>query len=175
MRRALELEPLSLSCRTNYALDLHWAGRSQEALQEFDKILDQDPASIGALETLRQIQEELGKIPEALSTTQKLVALGGISEKAVTTLQNALGAQGARGYWAQRVRQVEQKKDLDPVRLAEVVALQGDKDRVFRLLDRAIQQQSPFLIYVPKAPAFEPLRQDPRFTQLLKRMSYPST
>jgi len=175
MRRALELEPLSMACRTNYALDLHWAGRSQEALQEFDKILDQTPGCLEALSTLMQIQEELGTLQEALVTCRKIVLLGGLPEKSALTLQDALEAQGPRGYWDQRVHQAEQWKALDPLRLAEFVALQGDKPRAFRLLDRAILEESPFLVYLPKNPAFESLRPDPRFLQLLRRMGYPST
>jgi tetratricopeptide (TPR) repeat protein len=174
LRRALELEPLSTSIRVNYALDLHWAGRSQEAIQELSKVLDQDPSCRVALDSLWQIQEELGKIEEGLATARKLVDLGSLPGPALDTIRNAYEAKGLGGYWAQRIRQIEQERMDDTLRMAEVAALQGDKDRALRLLNRAFQERSPDLIYVPKDPALESLRKDARFIQILKQMKYPA-
>jgi tetratricopeptide (TPR) repeat protein len=175
MRRAVELEPLSLACRTHYAMNLHWAGRSQEAVQEFQKILDQVPKNAHALILLWRLREDLGQIEEALSIAKRLAELGIMTEKDAEALRNAYIAQGNKGYWAERVRQAERQKEMSPLLLAESVTLMGDKDRAFRLLRRALQEQSPLLTYVPKNPAFESLRQDPRFMQLLREMGYPAS
>jgi len=174
MRRAMELEPLSTSCMADYAMTLHWAGRSQEALQEFEKILAQAPDNIHALFLRRRIQEDVGRLEDAVASARRLSSLDMLREKDAGALEYAFIAQGNRGYWIERVRQAEHQKDLNILYLAEVVTLMGDKDRAFRVLHRGIREQCPLLVYIPNNPAFESLRQDPRFVQLLRELGYPS-
>lgn len=170
LKQATELDPLSETCRTSYAQILHGSGRSGEAMEELAKALDQSPARQETLLVQREVLEQTGRIEEALEAAQRLGELGALSQSNVEALRTAFGTRGVKGYWNERVRQLEQSPDTDPVRLAEAVAFQGDKERVLRLLNRALREGSLQAVRIPQDPAFATLRADPRFVQIQKRL-----
>lgn len=170
LKQATELDPLSGTYRTSYARSLHESGRSREALDELAKAMDQGPTRQETLLVQREVLEQIGRIEEALQAAQRLGELGALSQSNVEALRTAFGTRGAKGYWNERVRQLEQSPDTDPVRLAEVVAFQGDKERVLRLLNRALREGSLQAVRIPQDPAFATLRADPRFVQIQKRL-----
>jgi hypothetical protein len=57
--------------------------------------------------------------------------------------------------------------------LAAFYAELGDKERAFALLERAYQERDPWLPMDLAAPRFDPLRSDPRFQDLLRRIGLP--
>lgn len=170
LRQAMELEPLSESIRTSYALALHGAGRSAEALAELAKTLEQNPARRETWLAQREVLEQSGRLEEAIQTAQKLAELDPGFEREAASLRTAYDARGAKGYWGERIRQLEQQPGTDPVKLAEAVALLGDLERAFRLLNRALREGSLQAVRIPQDPAFTALRADPRFAQIRKRL-----
>jgi TolB-like protein len=171
-QRALDLDPLNLPARVNFAVALSWAGREADSLREFDRILDQDSdyrsGSSRCLDTL----EQMGRIPEVLKLWERMEQKGWVPADDVRFLRNAFESQGTTGYLAERIRQME-KTGAHSVALAEMVARVGDTERVFRLLDRAVREQSAFAVWIPKDPAFVHLRKDPRYRELLARIHFP--
>ena len=53
---------------------------------------------------------------------------------------------------------------------AELLAWCGRKDRAFAWLERAVQQQDPLLLFVEYSFAYDNLRDDPRYAELLERI-----
>ena len=45
-----------------------------------------------------------------------------------------------------------------------------EKDQAFAGLDRAFDERSEYLVYLPTEPMADPLRSDPRFPKLLERL-----
>lgn len=56
---------------------------------------------------------------------------------------------------------------------AEIYAQLGDKDRAFAELDNAVQAKDPGLVYVKLDPFLDPIRGDPRYAALLRRLNFP--
>jgi hypothetical protein len=65
---------------------------------------------------------------------------------------------------------VELGEYISPVSIALVHIGLGDADRALRWLERAYDERAPQLIWLKADPIFDPLRSDPRFTRLLRRM-----
>jgi hypothetical protein len=58
--------------------------------------------------------------------------------------------------------------------IAEIYAVLGEKDQVFRWLETAFEPpQHSYVPWIKHFPGFKPLRDDPRFADLLRRMNLP--
>ena len=57
--------------------------------------------------------------------------------------------------------------------MAEVRAWRGEKDQAFAWLDQAYAAHDGGLVRLPWDPAMDPLRDDPRFAALIKKMGFP--
>jgi hypothetical protein len=60
--------------------------------------------------------------------------------------------------------------ELQPVIVAMILAGMGDTDAAFERLEYAFDGDHPYLEYLPSNPFFDPLREDPRFGELLTRL-----
>jgi serine/threonine-protein kinase len=175
MKRARELDPLSLVMNSNTGRIYYWAGRFDDAVRELRSTLELDPNYVWAHVYLGLALTEKGEQAEALrhlETSSKL--FGG-------------GPAVGHGYlYARMGRRADAEKVLAALRgnpagetqnlffIAGIHAALGNRDKAFAALDRAFQQHSFFLVFLDVNPAFQPLRGDPRFAALLKRMNYPS-
>jgi hypothetical protein len=56
--------------------------------------------------------------------------------------------------------------------VAKVYAGLGDKERVFEFLERAYEVHSDRLLDLQTDPVFDPLRSDPRFSNLMRRLGF---
>jgi hypothetical protein len=56
---------------------------------------------------------------------------------------------------------------------AEICTALGEKDDAFRWLEAAYEQRNGYLPWINQDPFFRPLRDDPRFQDLLRRMNVP--
>ncbi len=54
--------------------------------------------------------------------------------------------------------------------VAQVSAKMGDKDMAFKWLEKAYAERLPSLVYLNTHPVWDPLRQDQRFTDLVRRV-----
>jgi hypothetical protein len=59
--------------------------------------------------------------------------------------------------------------------LALIHTALGEKDKAFVLLNKAVAEHSTFVVYSKWEPRLNPLRSDPRFTQILKQVGLPAT
>jgi hypothetical protein len=58
--------------------------------------------------------------------------------------------------------------------IAVIYAGLDDKERAFQWLNTAYEEHSGFLLFVNSDPRLRPLRPDPRFQDLLRRMGFPN-
>jgi tetratricopeptide (TPR) repeat protein len=61
-------------------------------------------------------------------------------------------------------------KYIDPFRIATIYAVLENKDKAFEWLNKSANEFSPRITYVQCFPEFEPIRNDPRYTELLKKL-----
>ena len=63
---------------------------------------------------------------------------------------------------------------MSPVTLSLVYFLLGEKDEAFRYLEQGYEQRDWMMIFLQAFPSFDPMRSDPRFAAICRRMGLPS-
>jgi hypothetical protein len=90
-------------------------------------------------------------------------------------LREAAAATSARVYWQRRLEQemAELNQELDTAfDLAEIYAQLDETDQAFAWLERAYEGRSFMMLYLKSAPNLDPLRSDPRYADLLRRVGH---
>ena len=85
---------------------------------------------------------------------------------------------GREGYWRWYLETYEAERSkgyVDPVSVALAYAQLGDADAAFRLLDEGSEMRSGDLMWLNVDPSWDPIRGDPRFADLLRRINYPGS
>ena len=175
---ARELDPLSLPINNALAGRLLVAGRYDEALRQVRATLDLDPHFAPAYQTLGWAYLNQGKKQEAIGEFQQAVNLSTNDDTDYLLDLGFAYAVSGNGIEARKI--LAKLKRLNGRGLApsgEVGILYGalgDKDEAFSWLEKAYAERDPELTYV-KVPnrRFEPLRQDARFQQLVRRIGLP--
>jgi tetratricopeptide (TPR) repeat protein len=167
IRRAERLDPLSLVIGTDAGVILLQAGRPEEAAAELREVLDLDPTYWNAHYYLALTLETLGRNEEALAEWRKR-EMGPI--RAVPTLV-ALGRAGeARAIVTSELAKPDEARP-DPVAMTHALAALGDRELAFEWIERAFQQRRAELMTILVNHRFDPLRDDPRYAELLVRMN----
>ena len=87
----------------------------------------------------------------------------------------AYAALGPLGYWQWRLAALEQAATqgyVAPSEFAGVYTALGDNDAAFEQLERAYEERDA-MDRLNVWPGYDPLRSDPRFDDLLRRMNFP--
>ena len=158
-RTALSLDPLSPIVNMNYAVALTTANRYPEALAQFRKIMESEPAFNPPHFYLSQLYAMTGHFGDAVREFQKGTGISG---------SWSADAQGYNRMVAQRSGDVR-----DPAGLALSFALAGDRDKAFEYFEKAYAIEDGDLIFILRYPALDPIRSDPRYADLMRRLGLP--
>ena len=176
MQRADELDPLSLLPKGNLAMLSYFAGRYDEAIKQLQKTLELDPNFPVAYWGIGLAYEQKGMYREALESFQKAQALAGSSSNVKGSLAHAYAVLGNRreaGKIIAEFKEQSKQKYISSYHLALIYAGLGEKDAAFEWLQKAYEERSTLLAYFGMDPRMAPLRDDPRFQDLLRRMNLP--
>ncbi len=171
-RRAQQLNPLDPSMRSGACGRLRFARRYEEAIQQCQAALEMEPDFLSAHRNLGEIYESMGLYPEAAAARQKERTLGGASEEEVAGL-TAAAISGKEEYWRWTLDYWKRRSEegyVSPETLGLIYASLGEKDQAFEWLEKAYQAHAGILLLMTD-PRFDPLRDDPRFHDLLRRMN----
>ena len=86
------------------------------------------------------------------------------------TFMASSGQQSQARYALQKLLEWDQRKPVDPAAVAWAYLGVGDKDQAFAYLEKAYVQHSAKLATLKVEPGFDPLRADPRYQDLLRRV-----
>ena len=121
--------------------------------------------------------EGTGLPSQAIPEYQQAVELSERDLDALTGLAHASAAVGKKAETQKILAELLQQSKasyISPYMVATVYTGLGEKDKAFEFLERAYQEKSPDLAYFLRADLrIDPLRADPRFPDLLRRMNFP--
>src|SRR5262245_35837807 len=170
-KRARELEPLSFISNSHLGWILYFAGRYDEAIGHCKRLLEVDPNFFPARRYMGLAYEQKGMYKEAIAEFQQGVKLSN-SPLMLSLLGHAYAASGNRGEAQRILAELDQEKQryVSPYTVATIYAGLGDKDQVFKWLEKAFDDRDIWLMNLKVDPLFKPIRSDQRFTDLLKRI-----
>jgi TolB-like protein/DNA-binding winged helix-turn-helix (wHTH) protein/Tfp pilus assembly protein PilF len=179
IKRARELDPLS---SPPYWLmgDVFYLSRQyDEAIEQLRKTIEifhlVEPDA-GMHNLLGRSYKGKGMFKEAIAEHEKAVALLPETPLYLGMLGNVYGLAGKKAQALKVLDQLKEqskRKYVAPYDIALVYIGLGDKDQAFAWLEKAYQAHSNDMSNLKQDPMFDPLRSDPRFQDLLRRMNFP--
>jgi eukaryotic-like serine/threonine-protein kinase len=175
---AQDRDPASTTIRFAPGMALYYARRYDEAIAAFQHLTEIPPYALLP--------------PDRVGLARALSAVGRHGE-AIAELEAAIKQQGARTPWVAEMgrihamagnldqarkilgelRQTQGVSGGRPANLAFLSIAVGDLTSAFEELERAVQQRSPVMLWANVDPRFDPIRNDPRFRDLLVRIGFP--
>ena len=169
LRKATAADPLSDNAWSALGRLLHGAGANAEAKQAFDRALKLNPRQNWANFLLGNILLAEGKADLAMAHYQ--LAPDQFRTTGTAMVEFTRGNEAAS---KQALAKLERDYAIGfAFQIAQVYAWRGEKDQAFAWLDRSYVVHDAGLVRLPYDPALDPLRHDPRFTALVKKMGFP--
>src|SRR5205085_5286566 len=178
-RKALDLDPLSLIVNWNDAVTLFYAKRYQDALAQAERTVKLDPLSPLPHGVLARTYEETGQYEKGIEVLGRHMPLGVHEERRgiIATLRQAYAREGPAGYWRAALASAlagDPRSPRDKMRVATIYVKLGDRDKALTYLERAVAEHSGDMIFLGVEPCFDPIRDDPRFKALIRRIGFPT-
>ena len=173
VRIAEELDPLSVSVSQISGTIMYFAGKYRDAMERFQRALEIDPKAALAQNNLGLALFEEGKASEGLDAIRTAMELDPNNKMFRVDLCYLLSRSGAtkeaRGLLDKTMAEVN-SQHVSPVAIAGMHASLGDKDEAIDWLEKAYLEHSPYLASLRIERWFDPIRQDPRFVALVRKL-----
>ncbi len=173
-RRAVELAPLDLSIRSALVEQLMSARRTAEADKEAREVVKVDPNFVRGREVLAWVYEYSGRPDLAIAEQEELLRLTGADAKEISELRRAYKAAGMMGV--HRIDLENYIKQKHPPRYYEnavLYAAVGEHEKALEMLQKAYENRDGSMVFVSVSVEMDPLRRDPRFKEIVRRMKLP--
>lgn len=176
VKRSLELEPLDLNMGANLAWLYLLARQNDNALEQAKKVYEMEPAFPVGRWMLGESYLLNGMYEESIASSKQTLEANPTTQYALRNLGIAYAKSGRRREAQdvlQQFRDLRKTQYVISSRVAALYAALGDKDQAFAELDRAFDEHDWHLQRIKVDPFLDPLRDDPRFKALMKRMNLP--
>jgi TolB-like protein/DNA-binding winged helix-turn-helix (wHTH) protein/Flp pilus assembly protein TadD len=171
MRKAESLDPLSIIINADLAELLVLAHSYDESIRQSRKTIEMDPNFALAHNQLGQAYVEKQMPDEAIAELRKAVQLSEGSPTCIANLARAYAASGKRSEAAKLLSDLKRRSNpgySHASEIAVIYAALGDKDQAMTWLEKGYEER--FNPGVLLRPGFDPLRSDPRFQELVRRI-----
>jgi TolB-like protein len=170
---ATSLDPLSLLVNWNASSTLFYARRYDEALAQAKRAVELNPASMLPKASLARIYEQTGDYKAGLDILEPILPEMAGGKPAVAKLRKAYETGGATGYWRVMLELHKQGGPIvsgGAIHLATIYAKLGDHPRALTELERAYADHVGDMIFINLEPCFDPLRSEPRYQALARKI-----
>ena len=169
--RARQLDPLSLIIASDNGAILYFSRQYDRAIEKWHSVQGMDPNFLRAHLIIGAYVEK-GMYPEALAENARMRAQ--VEPQSFWSWQAYI--YGRQGNPAEASRAIEKllslnrTRSVDPFVVAWAYLRSGEKDQALFWLEKAYAQHSNELVTLKVHPAFDFMRDEPRFKDLLRRV-----
>ncbi len=170
-KQALEIDPLSLNINRNYGERLVFARRYDDAIAQLRKTLELDAGFVTARYSLAAAYQLKGSYAECVEELAKHQELIGEPQAAASVRESF-----ARNGWQGFLRMVTEERlqfNSPWDNLAVFHTALGEKDKAIAELNKAYENRENFMVILKVDPRLDPLRDDSRFQELVKKVGFP--
>jgi TolB-like protein/protein involved in temperature-dependent protein secretion len=176
MKRARELDPLSLIINAMLGIALHLDGQWEPAIEQLKKTVEIDPDFPRTRLYLAEVYQGMGRFEESADEFAKFFILnGGSAEEAARLserVKNASRMDGETGHFREMAELMERGPGAPPAIRASYWGRARDLDKAFAILEKAYSDHDDSLLML-KDYRFDPLKSDPRYKDLIRRIGLP--
>lgn len=175
--RARELDPLSLSISVQKGFLLMLARRYDESIEQLHRVIAIDPDHYQAYWFLGHVYAFSGQFDKGIAAAEKAVSLSKRSPAALGVLGLAYGFAGRKREATKVLNELldlNKRRYVTPAVITYVYIGLGEKDQAFTWLEKSYQERSNFIAFFKVLAMVDPLRSDPRFADLLRRVGLAS-
>lgn len=171
IEKAASLDPVSAAVGASQGVLAHFRRDQESALEHFDKVERLHPEFTAVRFFRGQALDAADKPAEAIASFERAIEATGGTGQMVAALGHALATAG---------REVEARECLDrltardgwvsPCLRAQIHSALGEKDAALVELEAAADLHAPDLVWIGVRPTFDPIRHEPRFQALMRRI-----
>jgi TolB-like protein/Tfp pilus assembly protein PilF len=172
-QRAVAIEPKSPLLNTALGEAYYQARQYRDSIGPNQQALAIDPHYADAIINIGRAYEQMKMYPQAQQAYQSILAFAP-HEPALLALLGHLYAVTGRQKQAREIisqlHQINESRYVPSLYVALIYIGLRDDDQSFTWLDKAYEERSEYLVYLPTDPMADPIRNDPRFPALLERL-----
>jgi TolB-like protein/Flp pilus assembly protein TadD len=178
-KRAQQLDPASARVNTWAAAIYLFAGRSEEGMAALQKALELDPRYLDASIVLARTYVANGMYQRTIAELRRALTLNQEREPLLLgALAHAYARGGQRAEALKLLRElkrteIEAKEYVPPFGIIWAYAGLRDNDQAFAWLERAYEMGADRMVWLNVDSFLDPLRSDPRFNDLVRRVGLP--
>lgn len=173
LEKALVMEPSAMINNGVLVDGYIYARRYDKAIAQARSTIELDPSFAMPYQSLGMALIANKQYDEAIAAVQRLST---DSRSALIVLGNAYAALGKRAEAEQqiaRLRELQKSQYVQSYLIASIYTSLGDKEKAFAELEKAADERDCYMLRLVVDPFFDPLRDDPRYKAILKRMNLP--
>lgn len=174
VEQAVCMDPLSPNANADLALAYYFSRQYTQAIEQCNKTLVLKPGFVRPYQLSALAHLQRGDFAEAVDQLNSAISLAGGNGRGTVLLAHTYAAMNqvdnAREVFA---KSMEAGKRISAIDLVLYFTAIGEMDKAFEWLERAHLDQDAELIWLSVDPIYDRVRQDPRFTAFLGRMTSP--
>jgi TolB-like protein/Tfp pilus assembly protein PilF len=174
-RRGAEIDPLTPFNHHNVGWGLYYARRFDEAAERYRRVVADFPTYSFGYYGLSKIHRLTGETKLAIAENDRANELMGGSVFSLLSEAECYGADGQTDIAREKIAALEKMsrdRYVSPYQLALAYRYVGDDEKALNALESAVEIKEAWLNWLGVEPAFDPIRTDKRFDDVLEKTGY---
>jgi len=171
--KAVDLDPVNPLMASALGEAYYQARQFDRTIEQNQRALALDPTYLIALVNIGRAYQQKGLHTQAQAAFQKILSVTPDDPAVLALLGHEYAVSGRRTdalHIIEQLKNVSTQRHVPALYFALIYTGLGDKDDAFKFMDAAVRERTEYLVYLGSEPLADPLRDDPRFASLAKRV-----